>query len=61
MSITVPLAPIFQHPNITSLESTSDLEEGDFTIYEMSSCKNDKSKSKDSLEIIDHYTISKVS
>ena len=60
MSITVPLAPIFQHPNITSLESTSDLE-GDFTIYEMSSCKNDKSKSKDSLEIIDHYTISKVS
>ncbi len=37
-----------------------DLEEGDFTVYEMSSCKNDN-KSKDSLEIIDHYTISKVS
>jgi 3',5'-cyclic AMP phosphodiesterase CpdA len=38
-----------------------DLEEGDFTIFDMSSCKNDKSKSKDSiLEIIDHYTISKV-
>ena len=35
-----------------------DLEEGDFTIYEMSSCKNDKNK--DSLEIIDHYSISKV-
>ena len=35
-----------------------DLEEGDFTIYEMSSCKNDKNK--DSLEIIDHYSISKI-
>jgi len=35
-----------------------DLEEGDFTIYEMSSCKNDKNK--DSLEIVDHYSISKV-
>ena len=33
----------------------SDLEEGDFTIYEMSSCKNDKN----TLKIIDHYTISK--
>jgi 3',5'-cyclic AMP phosphodiesterase CpdA len=38
----------------------SDLAEGDFTIYEMASCKNDN-KIKDSLEIIDHYTISKVS
>jgi 3',5'-cyclic AMP phosphodiesterase CpdA len=38
-----------------------DLEEGDFTIFDMSSCKNDKSKSKDSfLEIIDHYTIFKL-
>ena len=37
----------------------SDLDEGDFTIFDMSSCKIDKSK--DSLEIIDHYTISKVS
>ena len=36
-----------------------DLEEGDFTIFEMSSCKIDKSK--EPLEIIDHYTISKVS
>jgi 3',5'-cyclic AMP phosphodiesterase CpdA len=36
----------------------SDLEEGDFTIYEMSSCKNDKSK--DDLQIIDHYSISKI-
>ena len=36
----------------------SDLEEGDFTIYEMSSCKNDKSK--DGLQIIDHYSISKI-
>ena len=35
----------------------SDLEEGDFTIYEMSSCKKDKSKND--LEIIDHYIISK--
>jgi 3',5'-cyclic AMP phosphodiesterase CpdA len=35
-----------------------DLEEGDFTIYEMSSCKNNK---KDPLKIIDHYSISKVS
>ena len=33
----------------------SDLEEGDFTIYEMSSCKNNKN----TLKIIDHYTISK--
>ena len=39
----------------------SDLNEGDFTVFDMSSCKNDESKSKDSLEIIDHYTISKVS
>jgi hypothetical protein len=40
-----------------------DLEEGDFTIFDMSSCKKDnKSKSKESsLEIVDHYTISKVS
>ncbi|MGI9011573.1 MAG: metallophosphoesterase [Nitrososphaeraceae archaeon] len=36
-----------------------DLEEGDFIIYDMSSCKTDN-KSKDSLEIIDHYSISKV-
>ncbi len=36
----------------------SDLDEGDFTIFDMSSCKKDKSK--DSLEIVDHYTISKV-
>ncbi|HJU58273.1 MAG TPA: hypothetical protein VJ583_00865, partial [Nitrososphaeraceae archaeon] len=35
-----------------------DLEEGDFTIFDMSSCKKDN-KSKDSLEIIDRYTISK--
>jgi 3',5'-cyclic AMP phosphodiesterase CpdA len=35
-----------------------DLEEGDFTIFEMSSCKNNK---KDPLKIIDHYSISKVS
>lgn len=33
----------------------SDLEEGDFTIYEMSSYKNDKN----TLKIVDHYTISK--
>ncbi|HZL24207.1 MAG TPA: metallophosphoesterase [Nitrososphaeraceae archaeon] len=39
----------------------SDLEEENFNIFDMSSCKNDKSKSKDSLEIIDHYTISKIS
>jgi 3',5'-cyclic AMP phosphodiesterase CpdA len=39
----------------------SDLEEENFVIFDMSSCKNDKNKSKDSLEIIDHYTISKVS
>ena len=38
----------------------SDLEEENFNIFDMSSCKNDKSKSKDSLEIIDHYTISKI-
>ena len=39
----------------------SDLEEeGDFTVYEMSSCKKDN-KSKDSLEIIDHYRVSKIS
>ena len=38
-----------------------DLGEGDFTIFDMSSCKKDKSKSKEPfLEIIDHYTISKV-
>ena len=37
-----------------------DLEEGDFTIFDMSSCKKDN-KNKDSLEIIDHYTIHKVS
>ena len=36
-----------------------DLEEGDFIIYDMSACKN--SKIRDSLEIIDHYSISKVS
>jgi 3',5'-cyclic AMP phosphodiesterase CpdA len=39
----------------------SDLEEENFNIFDMSSCKNDESKSKDSLEIIDHYTISKIS
>jgi 3',5'-cyclic AMP phosphodiesterase CpdA len=33
-----------------------DLEEGDFTIFEMSSCKNNK---KDPVKIIDHYSISK--
>ena len=38
----------------------SDLEEENFNIFDMSSCKNDESKSKDSLEIIDHYTISKI-
>jgi hypothetical protein len=37
----------------------SDLDEGDFTIFDMSSCELDN-KSKDSLEIVDHYTISKV-
>ncbi|HJT84169.1 MAG TPA: metallophosphoesterase [Nitrososphaeraceae archaeon] len=36
----------------------SDLDEGDFIIYEMSTCMIDD-KSKNSLEIIDHYTISK--
>ena len=37
-----------------------DLEEGDFKIYAMSTCKKDNNnKSKDSLEIVDHYTISK--
>jgi len=35
------------------------MEEGDFTIFDMSSCKNDKSKKP--LEIIDRYVISKVS
>ena len=39
----------------------SDLEEENFNIFDMSSCKNNESKSKDSLEIIDHYTISKIS
>jgi len=39
----------------------SDLEEENFNIFDMSSCKNDEIKSKDSLEIIDHYTISKIS
>ncbi|MGE5633874.1 MAG: metallophosphoesterase [Deltaproteobacteria bacterium] len=39
----------------------SDLEEENFDIFDMSSCKNDESKSKDSLEIIDHYNISKIS
>jgi len=38
----------------------SDLEEENFNIFDMSSCKNDESKSKDPLEIIDHYTISKI-
>jgi len=38
----------------------SDLEEENFNIFDMSSCKNDEIKSKDSLEIIDHYTISKI-
>ncbi len=33
-----------------------DLEEGDFTIFEMSSCKNNK---KHPVKIIDHYSISK--
>jgi 3',5'-cyclic AMP phosphodiesterase CpdA len=33
-----------------------DLEEGDFVIFEMSSCKNNK---KDPVKIIDHYSISK--
>ena len=37
----------------------SDMEEGDFIIFDMSSCKNDKSKKP--LEIIDRYVISKVS
>ena len=36
-----------------------DLEEGDFKIYAMSTCKKDNNKSKDSLEIVDHYIISK--
>jgi 3',5'-cyclic AMP phosphodiesterase CpdA len=35
----------------------SDMEEGDFTIFEMSSCKIENSK--DSLEVTDHYSISK--
>ena len=35
----------------------SDLEEGDFTIFDMSSCKIDNSKN--SLKVIDHYSISK--
>ena len=39
----------------------SDLEEENFNIFDMSSCKNDESKSKDPLKIIDHYTISKIS
>jgi 3',5'-cyclic AMP phosphodiesterase CpdA len=34
----------------------SDMEEGDFTIFDMSSCKIDNSKN--SLKIIDHYSIS---
>ena len=36
-----------------------DLDEGDFAIYDMSACKN--SKIRDSLQIIDHYSISKTS
>ena len=36
-----------------------DLDEGDFVIYDMSACKN--SKIRNSLEIIDHYSISKTS
>ena len=35
------------------------MEEGDFTIFDMSSCKNDKSKKP--LTIIDQYMISKTS
>jgi 3',5'-cyclic AMP phosphodiesterase CpdA len=35
----------------------SDLEEGDFTIYDMSSCKNNKIEP---LKIIDHYSVSKL-
>jgi len=35
----------------------SDMEKGDFTIYEMSSCKKDNSRN--SLEVTDHYSISK--
>ncbi len=36
-----------------------DLDEGNLVIYDMSACKN--SKIRDSLEIIDHYSISKTS
>ena len=39
----------------------SDLEEENFNIFDMSSCKNDEINSKDPLEIIDHYIISKIS
>jgi 3',5'-cyclic AMP phosphodiesterase CpdA len=39
----------------------SDLEEENFNIFDMSSCKNDEINRKDPLEIIDHYTISKIS
>ncbi|MDX1373510.1 MAG: metallophosphoesterase, partial [Nitrososphaeraceae archaeon] len=35
----------------------SDLEEGDFIIFNMSSCKNNKID--ESIEIVDHYTLSK--
>jgi hypothetical protein len=36
------------------------LEEGKFKIYAMSTCKKDSNnKNKDSLEIVDQYTISK--
>jgi hypothetical protein len=38
----------------------SDLDEGDFTIFDMSSCELNN-ENKDSLEIVDHYTISKIS
>ncbi len=37
----------------------SDLEEGDFLIFDMSSCELDN-ENKVSLEIVDHYTISKL-
>ena len=38
----------------------SDLDEGDFTIFDMSTCELNN-ENKDSLETVDHYTISKIS
>jgi hypothetical protein len=38
----------------------SDLDEGDFTIFDISTCELNN-ENKDSLETVDHYTISKIS